>query len=96
MLDTKTVKEVWDLLKVRYQGDNDLCQHYLLEHLFMMVFWDSEPLEPQITKVVSITCQLTDIGFPITNQLLAGAVQVKLPESWDTLKTVLANMAGGS
>jgi len=38
--------------------------------------------------------QLTDIGFPITDQLLVGAIRVKLPESWNTLKTVLANTGG--
>jgi hypothetical protein len=38
--------------------------------------------------------QLTDVGFPITDQLLAGAIRVKLPESWDTLKTILANTGG--
>jgi hypothetical protein len=81
VLDAKTAKEVWDLLKVHYQGDNDLRQHYLLECLFTTVFWDSKLLEPQIAKVVSIACQLTDIGFSITNQLLTGVVRVKLPES---------------
>ncbi len=31
VLDVKSAKEVWDLLKVHYQGDNNLHQHYLLE-----------------------------------------------------------------
>ncbi len=31
VLDVKTAKEVWDLLKVCYQGNNDLQQHYLLK-----------------------------------------------------------------
>ena len=51
-------------------------------------------MELQIAEVVSISCQLTDIGFPITDQLLASAIRVKLPESWDTLKMVLANTGG--
>jgi hypothetical protein len=96
ILDVKTVKEVWDLLRVCYQGNNDLCQHYLLEHLFTIAFCDSDPMEPQITDIVSIACQLTDIGFPITDQLLAGMIRVKLLGSWDTLKTVLANTIGGA
>ena len=96
VLDTKTAKEVWDLLRVCYQGDDDLRQHYLLEHLFTITFHDSDPMEPQITDVVSIACQLTDIRFPITDQLLASTIRVKLPGSWDTLKTVLTNTTGGA
>jgi hypothetical protein len=94
VLNAKTAKEVWDLLKVYYQGDDDLRQHYLLERLFMIAFCESELMEPQIAEVVSIMQQLTDVGFPITDQLLAGAIRVKLPESWDTLKTILANTGG--
>ena len=43
---------------------------------------------------MSIACQLTDIGFPITVQLLARAIRIKMLESWNTLKTVLANTRG--
>jgi hypothetical protein len=96
ILNTKTAKEVWDLLRVRYQGDDNLCQHYLLECLFTIAFYDSDPMEPQIADVMSIACQLTDIGFPITDQLLASAIRVKLLGSWDTLKMVLANTTGGA
>jgi hypothetical protein len=35
-----------------------------------------------------------DIGFPITDQLLAGTIRIKLPESWNTLKMVLTNTGG--
>jgi hypothetical protein len=96
VLDARTVKEVWDLLRVRYQGDDDLWQHYLLECLFTTTFRNLDPMEPQITDIMAIAHQLTDIGFPISDQLLAGAIRVKLPESWDTLKTVLANTTGGT
>ncbi len=51
-------------------------------------------MEPQITDVVSITRQLTDIGFSISDQLLAGAIRVKLLKSWNMLKMVLANSGG--
>jgi len=51
-------------------------------------------MEPQIAEVVSTACQLTDIGFPIMDQLLASMIRIKLPESWNTLKMVLANTGG--
>ena len=94
VLNTKSAKDVWDLLRIRYQGDDNLRQHYLLKHLFTIAFHNSDPMEPQIAEVVLIACQLTDIGFPITDQLLAGAIRIKLPESWNTLKMVLANTGG--
>jgi hypothetical protein len=94
ILDAKSAKDVWDLLRVRYQGDNNLWQHYLLERLFTITFCDLDPMEPQIAEVVLTTCQLMDIGFPITDQLLASMIRIKLPESWNTLKTVLANTGG--
>jgi hypothetical protein len=94
VLNTKLVKDVWDLLRVHYQGDNDLQQHYLLEWLFTITFCNSEPIEPQIAEIMSIARQLTDIGFPITDQLLARAIRIKLLELWNTLKTVLANTEG--
>ena len=78
VLDVKTAKEVWDLLRVRYQGDNDLRQHYLLKRLFTTAFCDSDPMEPQIADIVAIARQLTDIGFPISDQLLAGAIRVNV------------------
>ena len=96
VLNTGTAKEVWNLLRIRYQGDNDLQQHHLLECLFTIAFRDSDPMELQIADIVGIARQLTDIGFPISDQLLAGAIRVKLPESWDMLKMVLTNTTGGA
>jgi hypothetical protein len=96
VFDMKTAKEVWDLLRVHYQGNDDLWQHYLLEHLFTITFHDLDHMEPQIADIMAITCQLTDIDFPVLDQLLASAIRVKLPESWDTLKTVLTNTTGGA
>jgi hypothetical protein len=56
VLNAKTSKEIWNLLRVHYQGDDDLCQHYLLKRLFTLTFCNSEPMEPQISEVMSITC----------------------------------------
>ena len=69
VLDAKTAKEVWDLLRVCYQGDDDLRQHYLLKRLFTTAFCDSDPMELQIADIVAITRQLTDIGFPILDHI---------------------------
>jgi hypothetical protein len=96
VLNAGTAKEVWDLLRIRYQGNDNLWQHYLLERLFTIAFCDLDPIEPQIADVMGIARQLTDIGFPISDQLLASTIRVKLPESWNTLKMVLTNTAGGA
>jgi hypothetical protein len=92
VLDTTSSKEVWDMLKARYQGSGELRSHYLLERLFTTPFINSEPMEPQINNIVSIARQLNAINFPISDQWLTGMLRVKLPPSWNTLKTVLANV----
>jgi hypothetical protein len=51
-------------------------------------------MEPQIAEVVLTAHQLIDISFPITDQLLASTIRIKLLESWNTLKTVLTNTGG--
>ncbi len=90
-----TSKEVWDMLKALYQGSGELHSHYLLERLFMTPFIDSEPMEPQINNVISITRQLNAINFAVSDQWLTGMLRVKLPLSWNTLKTVLAHIEDG-
>jgi hypothetical protein len=49
-------------------------------------------MEPQINNIVSIACQLYTINFPVSDQWLTGMLRVKLPPSWNTLKTVLAHV----
>jgi hypothetical protein len=95
VLDATTSKEVWDLLKARYQGSGELWSHYLLERLFMTPFVDSEPMEPQIANVISIACQLNAINFAVSDQWLTSMLRVKLLVSWNTLKTVLAHVKDG-
>jgi hypothetical protein len=95
VLDVTMSKEVWDMLKAQYQGSGELRSHYLLERLFTTPLVDSEPMEPQIASIVSIVCQLNAINFPISDQWLTGMLRVKLPASWNTLKTVLAHVDDG-
>ena len=38
------------------QGDNDLHQHYLLEHQFTITFCNSDPMKLQIADIMSIAC----------------------------------------
>jgi hypothetical protein len=78
VLDATTSKEVWDMLKAWYQGSGKLRSHYLLKRLFMTPLVDSEPMEPQITSIISIVHQLNAINFPISNQWLTGMLRVKL------------------
>ena len=61
----------------------------------MTPFLNSKPMEPQIANLISITCQLSDLKFPMTDNWVTGLIKVKLPASWETLKTVLANTEEG-
>src|SRR6266851_7614627 len=95
VLNAKSSKDVWDMLKIRYQGGGELCSHYLLKCLFMTPFIDSKPMEPQIANLISITHQLSNLKFPITNVWVTGLIKVKLPVLWEMLKTILANTEEG-
>ena len=83
------------MLKAQYQGSGELRLHYLLKRLFMTPFVNSEPMEPQIANVISIARQLNAINFPVSDQWLTGMIKVKLPLSWNTLKTILAHVKEG-
>jgi hypothetical protein len=61
----------------------------------MTPFVNSEPMEPQINNIISIAHQLNAINFPISDQWLTGMLQVKLPSSWNTLKTILTHVEDG-
>jgi len=64
-------------------------------HLFMTLFLDSKPMEPQIANLISITCQLSDLKFPITDLWVTGPIKVKLLALWEILKTILTNAKKG-
>ena len=80
ILNAKLAKDVWGLLRVHYQGNDNIWQHYLLECLFTTTFCNLDSIEPQIAEVMLISHQLTDIGFSIIDQLLASMIRIKLPE----------------
>jgi len=61
----------------------------------MTPFLNSELMEPQIANLLTITHQLSDLKFPMTDNWVTGLIKVKLPASWETLKTVLANAEEG-
>jgi len=61
----------------------------------MTPFLDSELMEPQIANLISITRQLSDLKFLMTDNWVTGLIKVKLPASWETLKTILTNTEEG-
>jgi hypothetical protein len=95
VLDAQSSKDVWDLLKTRYQSSGELCSYYLLKCLFITLFLDSKPMEPQIANLLTITHQLSNLKFPMTDNWVTGLIKVKLPASCKMLKTVLTNTEEG-
>jgi len=52
---------------------------------------DTEPLQPQIDKVVYMAQQLETLGFPIIDRLLTFLLAIRLPDSYAMLRTIITN-----
>jgi len=68
-----SAKEYWDWITTRYSGTSSGNERTitLLQQFFKASFMDTEPLQPQIDKVVYMAQQLKTLGFPIIDHLLA-------------------------
>jgi hypothetical protein len=61
----------------------------------MTPFLNSKLMKSQIANHLTITCQLSDLKFLITDNWVTRLIKVKLPASWEMLKTVLTNAKEG-
>jgi hypothetical protein len=57
----------------------------------MVTFVDTEPLRPQIDSIVLTARQLEFLKLSIDDKVPAYIIALRLPDSYDTLKTILCN-----
>jgi len=86
-------KEYWDRIASWYSGagGGNECTVSLLQQFFTISFKDSEPMQPQIDRVVRAAQQLETVSFPIDDRLLAFLLAIRLPDSYAMLRTVITN-----
>ena len=94
VLDTPDAKDVWTKLNVRYEGLGDQRVIQLINEVFRVMLSDSEPLEPQINSIMLASRTMSNLGLQLTDRLVASSIIASLPDSLDTIKTVLSTTKG--
>ena len=91
IMQSTSAKDCWDKLIARYQGKGGRRVAYLMESFFRTPLNDSEPMEPQIQKLIEADQNLQTIGCGVNDKNLAYIIIMALPDSLSTLQTILYN-----
>jgi len=89
IFNAETSKEAWDHLMMQYEGKGEQKIAYLIIELFRSTLSDDMPLNPQINAMLRTANTITTLGLPLHEKLIALAIIILLPPSYDTLKTIL-------
>src|SRR5882724_198682 len=89
IFNAETSKEAWDSLMARYEGKGEQKIAYLIIELFRSTLSDDSPLDPQINAMMHTANTITTLGLPLHEKLIALAIIISLPPSYETLKTIL-------
>ena len=81
----------WELLRTRYEGKGEQKVAYLISELFRSTLTDDSPLEPQINSMRRVAHTLHSLGHKLEDKLVAVAIILSLPPSYDTLRTILTS-----
>ena len=84
-------KEAWDKLNERYQGTGKQTIAYLIAELFRGTLDDQSPLGPQMDSIIQKGHIINTLGVSLDDQLIAIAIVISLPPSYETLKTILTS-----
>ena len=73
----------------RYEGKGEQKIAYLIIELFRSTLSDDSPLNPQINAMLHTANTISALGLPLHEKLIALAIIISLPPSYETLKTIL-------
>ncbi|HEX4706357.1 MAG TPA: reverse transcriptase domain-containing protein, partial [Candidatus Udaeobacter sp.] len=83
---------IWNILNDSYEGKGRQRIVGILNDIFHTVFSDTEPLEPQLNKFISQIYLINKLSSTVfDDEIIAVAIINALPDSLETLKTILAN-----
>ena len=72
-----------------YKGKGEQQIIYLMIELFRSTFSEDMPLDPQINAMMRTANTIIALRLPLHEKLIALAIIISLPSSYDTLKTIL-------
>ena len=87
----QTAKECWDTLKTRYSSSGDWRTAFLLEQVLHVTLTDTEPLQPQLDRIIFANHQLAAANIIIPDLVIAHHIALHLPESYTTLRQILVS-----
>ena len=92
ILQASSTKDCWERLIAWYQGKGGRRVAYLMQSFYCTMLMDTEPMEPQLNKLVEANRNLETIGCrAANNKSLAYLIVMALPESLSTLQAILFN-----
>jgi hypothetical protein len=91
VMDTTSAKDAWDRLCDRYKGKGKKRLVCLIDKVFHTTFTDTEPLEVQINDLLADIRNINKLKKTFNNEITAIALINALPDSLDTLQTILGN-----
>ncbi|KAI0061979.1 hypothetical protein BV25DRAFT_1767308, partial [Artomyces pyxidatus] len=85
-LSATTSKDAWNKILARYEGKGEQKVAFLISELFRGTLSEDAPLETQINAMTRTAHTLAALGQPLDDKLIAVAIIISLPPSYDTLK----------
>jgi hypothetical protein len=81
-------------LAAKLEGKGKGHVTYLIKEVFYSDLSESEPMEPQIEKLLAAAHNLKSLGFSLNEKVVTFAIVISLLESLSMLKTVLCSTKG--
>jgi len=91
ILQANSAKDCWDRLNAQYQRRGNCRVAYLMQSFYCMPLTDTEPMEPQLNKLVEANRNLETIRCRVNDKALAYIIVMALPDSLSTLQAILFN-----
>ena len=82
-------KYLWDELKTQYSAVNGARQAVLLQNMWTVPIGESEDPLPHLARIRSAHAQINSGGENLSDRMLAYAMTLALPESFNTIKQSL-------
>ena len=92
ILQANSAKDCWEHLFARYEGKGGRRVLYLMQSFYRTMLTDTEPMEPQLNKLVEANRNLKTIGCGAANdKSLAYLIVMALPGSLSMVQAILFN-----
>jgi hypothetical protein len=87
----KVAKDVWDAIRSRYSGASNQSVAFLMAKIWRTTMLDDKDLISQINEIRSYARKVIAMGRTMPDDLIAHAIIISLPPSYDTLSTILTS-----